>query len=173
MPDWFIREATGADAADFIAFFKQIADEPENGTTYDSAAQFTRSLEDQQELMQSTVEAENGLWLLAVTPDGQIIGETNSIGGKRARYGALSFGIAVAKDWRDQGIGTALLEELIAWCRQNPVVHRLELEVIASNARAIHVYEKLGFVTEGVRRNALKKHGQVLDTLMMAMIFDR
>lgn len=33
-------------------------------------------------------------------------------------------------------------------------VRRMELEVLADNPRAIHVYEKLGFVKEGLRREA-------------------
>jgi RimJ/RimL family protein N-acetyltransferase len=171
--DWLIREVTPEDAEAVMTHVKLIADERDNGITYDSSAQFTITVEAERELIQASQAAENALWLVAVLPDGQVIGNSNCTGGKRARYGCLALGITVHRDWRDQGIGTALLQRMIDWCCQNPVVHRLELSVIASNARAIHVYEKLGFEREGVQRQALKKYGKFEDALTMAIIFDR
>ena len=38
------------------------------------------------------------------------------------------------------------------------------------NARATSLYEKVGFVTEGVQRDAVKIDGQYLDTIMMAIV---
>jgi len=49
------------------------------------------------------------------------------------------------------------------------VLKRLELEVISTNERAIHVYRKLGFVPEGLHRRKLFKDGQFHDNLSMAL----
>ena len=49
-------------------------------------------------------------------------------------------------------------------------VHRIELEVFAFNPRAIAVYEKLGFVHEGVRRHALLWDGEWIDALVMSIV---
>ena len=54
----------------------------------------------------------------------------------------------------------------------DPAPHRLELEVFTHNARAIHVYKKLGFQEEGTRHQAFFKEGRFVDALMMGMIFD-
>jgi hypothetical protein len=51
-------------------------------------------------------------------------------------------------------------------------VERIELEVFASNATAIALYRRLGFVTEGVRRRARMLDGQHDDNLMMALLED-
>lgn len=58
--------------------------------------------------------------------------------------------VVVAPSMRGKGIGQAMLAELL---RQGEAMGLREftLEVRISNADAIHVYEKLGFVSEGIR----------------------
>ncbi len=60
--------------------------------------------------------------------------------------------IAVREDVRDGGIGGRLLKEMkkAAYSRGIAVIF---LEVRASNSRAIHLYEKEGFVKNGIRKN--------------------
>ncbi|MGC5774587.1 GNAT family N-acetyltransferase [Paenibacillus pabuli] len=49
-------------------------------------------------------------------------------------------------------------------------LHRIELEVYAFNERAIRTYEKLGFLREGVRRDALYYNHQYHDAIQMSML---
>ena len=49
---------------------------------------------------------------------------------------------------------------------------RVELTVYADNERAIHLYEKYGFVKEGVKRKAAISCGQYKDEILMARIKD-
>ena len=58
--------------------------------------------------------------------------------------------VVVAQEYRNQGIGQALLQELLA-VGEADQVQDFTLEVRASNAAAIHVYEKFGFRSEGIR----------------------
>jgi [ribosomal protein S18]-alanine N-acetyltransferase len=58
--------------------------------------------------------------------------------------------VAVAVDARRRGIGRALLEDLFAYAREHDA-HRILLEVRASNAAAIALYESLGFTRFNVR----------------------
>lgn len=51
-------------------------------------------------------------------------------------------------------------------------LHRIELEVFAYNLRAQHVYEKIGFVQEGIRRQALFYDHQYHDVILMSMLAD-
>ena len=68
----------------------------------------------------------------------------------------ISFGegnidnVVVAEEFRGKGIAQALLRELFDRGAQMGV-EAYTLEVRVSNAPAIHVYEKLGFVSEGIR----------------------
>ncbi len=49
----------------------------------------------------------------------------------------------------------------------------LELEVFADNARAQHVYEKLGFVQQGIRREVFLKDRRFVDSIMMSLLYPR
>ena len=60
--------------------------------------------------------------------------------------------VAVKKCRQGQGIGKMLVEELIKRVTETGVA-TLHLEVRESNAPAISLYEKLGFVQQGIRRN--------------------
>lgn len=59
--------------------------------------------------------------------------------------------LAVSPACRHQGIGQALLEALLAWATEHRI-GTLDLEVRPSNAAAIHLYQKMGFIQVGVRR---------------------
>jgi ribosomal-protein-alanine N-acetyltransferase len=59
--------------------------------------------------------------------------------------------ITVAPAWQGQGLGTRLLESLCNWCRQRQA-QWLWLEVRASNARALAVYQRFGFKRVGERK---------------------
>lgn len=60
--------------------------------------------------------------------------------------------IAVHPDWRRRGIGEALLRRLMAEAKERGA-DRMTLEVRKSNWQARRLYEKLGFLTLGCRRN--------------------
>lgn len=64
--------------------------------------------------------------------------------------------VVVAEKYRGQGIATALLERLLEE-GDSLGITAYTLEVRVSNAPAIHVYEKLGFVSEGIRPNFYEK----------------
>lgn len=58
--------------------------------------------------------------------------------------------VMVDEDYRGQGIATLLMEELLAEGRRRGV-KEFTLEVRAGNAPAIKLYEKSGFIAEGIR----------------------
>jgi ribosomal-protein-alanine N-acetyltransferase len=58
--------------------------------------------------------------------------------------------VAVAIEARRQGIGRALMDDLLAYARENGIV-RILLEVRTSNRAAIALYEQLGFEQFNVR----------------------
>ncbi len=64
--------------------------------------------------------------------------------------------IAVTEEFRGRGIGTALVEELLTGGRALGI-RAFTLEVRVSNRAALHVYEKLGFAREGLRKDFYEK----------------
>ena len=89
------------------------------------------------------------LWLVAVE-DGVVAGY---VGSQTVLQEADMMNIAVADTHRRRGIARLLVEELI---RQLDA-YQLTLEVRASNAPAIALYEKLGFTQVGLRKNYYHK----------------
>lgn len=58
--------------------------------------------------------------------------------------------VMVAEAYRGQGIAASLMEELLAEARRRSVKD-FTLEVRSGNTPAIKLYEKYGFVSEGIR----------------------
>ena len=89
------------------------------------------------------------LWLVAL--DGDCV--VGYVGSQTVLGEADMMNIAVADSHRRRGIARALVEELIA--RLDATM--LTLEVRASNAPAIRLYESLGFRQVGLRKNYYRK----------------
>ena len=64
--------------------------------------------------------------------------------------------VAVAKEYRNQGICTSILTKVMEECKDRGVM-AFTLEVRVSNEAAIRVYEKMGFKNCGIRKNYYKK----------------
>lgn len=87
------------------------------------------------------------------------------------RAGELSLLVGETEYW-DGGYGTDTMRVLCDFAFDMMNLHRAWLEVLATNARAIHVYEKLGFKHEARRRDALYKAGRWHDVLVMGVLED-
>ncbi|MGK6312489.1 N-acetyltransferase family protein [Neorhizobium sp. DT-125] len=85
-----------------------------------------------------------------------------------AHRGSLGMGIVPAH--RDKGLGRRLITATLDAARTLGL-HRVELDVHADNPRAIALYEKVGFVREGVARDAVKIDDRYIDAIQMAVIF--
>jgi RimJ/RimL family protein N-acetyltransferase len=82
-----------------------------------------------------------------------------------AHVGTLGMGLL--PDWRGRGLGTRLMAaalEASRTCR----LERVELAVFADNERAQRLYEKMGFVVEGVQAKRAKIDGRYRDEILMA-----
>jgi RimJ/RimL family protein N-acetyltransferase len=55
---------------------------------------------------------------------------------------------------RGRGLGREVTRLVLAWAFDVMGVHRVQLEVLAGNSRAINCYLACGFRQEGVRREA-------------------
>ena len=53
---------------------------------------------------------------------------------------------------------------------KNYGLHRIELEVLFENKRAQYVYEKCGFVKEGVKHQSVFKNGKFCDMLIYSLL---
>lgn len=81
--------------------------------------------------------------------------------------GRLGMGLLPAH--RGQGLGKRLLRETLdrAFAKG---LHRIELEVFASNLTALHLYAQAGFVTEGRKRCGRILDGNEEDIVIMGLL---
>jgi RimJ/RimL family protein N-acetyltransferase len=85
----------------------------------------------------------------------------------QAHRGILGMGLTPA--YRGRGLGFQLINAALKQASGAGFV-RVELDVRADNARAIALYDKVGFVREGVIRDAVFVDGEYHDSVMMAIV---
>lgn len=69
-----------------------------------------------------------------------------------------------------KGYGTEATRLVLGHAFDTVGLHRVELEVYDHNPRARHVYERVGFVVEGRRREALRWEGRYHDAILMGLL---
>ena len=75
-----------------------------------------------------------------------------------------------AREERDRGLGRESTALTVVYGMDVLGLNRLELEVFAYNERALRLYESLGFVREGVRRQARLHDGAWHDGIQMSIL---
>ena len=96
-----------------------------------------------------TEAAEYGTVFLLAEQDGKILGY---LGMKPVLDEGYISNVAVTSSARGKGIGSALLEKLTSYAKENGI-KTISLEVRPSNAPAIALYEKFGYKQVGRRKN--------------------
>ena len=87
-----------------------------------------------------------------------------------SRHGFGEIGMAVAREWRGRGVGSALLAAAIEWAHGQGL-HKLSLGVFAHNTAAIELYRKFGFVEEGRRIEQYRRaSGELWDAIEMGLL---
>lgn len=71
---------------------------------------------------------------------------------------------------RGRGIGTFAVVEMLNHAFYNMNLHRIELTVLRKNECAQHLYEKVGFMCEGIKRKAKYKNGQFEDMKIYSVL---
>ena len=85
------------------------------------------------------------------------------------RSAEIGIHIGEKKYW-NQGFGTKAMRLLLKHGFDNLNLHRIFLQVFASNLGAIRSYEKAGFILEGKMREAQYLNGRYVDILLMSVL---
>jgi ribosomal protein S18 acetylase RimI-like enzyme len=111
------------------------------------------------------------IFYMVAEVDGKVVGvsEIDRRGGYDSHVGVI--GIAIRKGFRDLGIGAEMLRMLVKQSRKMGL-KVLTLSAFASNERAIHVYEKTGFVRTGRIPKKHFKGGRYIDDVIMTMVLE-
>ncbi|MGN6445512.1 GNAT family N-acetyltransferase [Amnibacterium sp.] len=119
--------------------------------------------------LEREAEAQPDSVRFVVEADGTAVGGVSLFGVDRFA-GHAEVGIGLVPEARGRGIGTAAIAQIVefAFVRQN--LRRLHLQAIASNAGALAVYERAGFVEEGRLREHAWVRGAYEDIVLMGLL---
>ena len=156
-----IREARAEDAKALLTYLRRIGGESDNLTFDNQGLPFTE--EEESRFLESVHRDPKSIQLIALR-NGSIIADGSISGFQRRMSHRADLGISVVREEWNHGIGSMLMERLIDFSR-NSGIELINLEVRADNDSAIHLYEKAGYHTEGVRKKYYQDNHE--DALLM------
>ena len=117
--------------------------------------EITLTLEEEIEFIRMQNGSEGNLFLIGFW-DGVYVGNCSFMGMSMLRNKhRVSMGIALQQKYSGNGIGTKMVETLLAVAKEKGI-EQMELEVVTTNERAIHLYKKMGFEVFGTLPNNMK-----------------
>jgi len=128
------------------------------------------SLEETAEFVRSRIRAKNPHFVALV--DGRVVGwcDITPMPRETQAHGGV-LGMGILDGHRGGGIGTALMRAALDAAAAGGLT-RVELTARDDNARARALYEKTGFVVEGVKRRAALHDGVHYDLVLMALLLE-
>jgi len=165
--DLLIRKARKEDAAELISYVNTVAGESDN--LLFGANEFEMTVEQEENYIESLSNSPTSAMLVGIV-DGKIICAANISAPKRERVAHnSSIGISVIKEFWGLGVGSHLMSALIDFAKSTGKLEIIHLKVRADNARAIALYEKMGFKNVGFFHKDNKIGGKYYDTMLMSL----
>ncbi len=111
------------------------------------------------------------LFFLVAEVDRKVVASSDIhiLSGNEKHVGVL--GIVIKSGFRDLGIGTEMMNTLVEQAMALGL-KVLTLQAFATNKRAVHVYEKVGFVQTGRVPKKHFKDGQYVDEVIMTKLIE-
>ena len=106
---------------------------------------------------------------LVVEAEGEIIGQVSLKNDENLPSRAATFGILIGAGHIGRGYGTEASVVLLNYAFAVLGYHKVNLDLFEYNARALALYEKLGFVHEGRRRENHWSRGRFWDDILMGI----
>jgi len=94
------------------------------------------------------------------------------IDNKDYKNSSVQIGLDIASAHRRQGIATKVYKYLLTFFFDKLEMNRISLKVLETNLGAKRIYEKLGFIQEGIERQAIYRDGKFIDYILMSVLRD-
>ena len=162
-----MRVATRDDAEAILAYIEAASAE----TTFLTfgPGEFEMTVEQEADFLDASARSPNQVYLLGHV-DGELITSAHIGASPRERLRHRGeMGMSVRRSHWGQGVGSAVLDYLIDWARENPMLTKLDLQVRVDNTRGIALYRGRGFIEEGVLRDQFRVEDKLYDLIAMGM----
>lgn len=158
------RKAAPEDAVQLLDYLKIVGGESDNLTFGSSGIPL--SVEQEKQILAGLERSPHSTMLLACD-GGRIVGNACLQGTSNPRFcHRATLAISVRKEFWGRGIGSRLIEALIAYAKQSGL-EILSLEVRSDNARAKALYRKFGFSCFGIYHRYFKFGKEYFDVDLM------
>ena len=165
-----IRKAAKNDAAATLICVSKTGGETDFLTF--GAEGFPGTVADEEKFIKRCQTTANMLFIVAEV-EGQIVGMLAFEGQNRLRLQhSGEFGITLLKDFWARGIGSRLIELMLAWAKSTGIVRKINLRVRQDNQRAITLYQKYGFKQEGLITRDYLINGHFYSVVLLGLAVD-
>jgi len=81
-------------------------------------------------------------------------------------------GIVVSNEYRHRGHGTAMIQALTQFCRNNTSLHQIYADIAATNTPSLHIFQKAGYLHCATLRDWVVRSDRFIDTLRYQLIIE-
>ena len=128
------------------------------------------TIEDVRDYCHKMMESKENYFFAIVTNENKHIGNLRlgpiDFNARICRYGMM----IGDKSYHNRGIGSEVVKLALDFCFEKIGMHKVFLDVLDHNKPAIRIYEKNGFITEGIQHDHVFKDGQFYDMRLMGII---
>jgi len=164
-----VSHAESGDAAEIVAYIERVSGESDFLTF--GPGEFGMTVDDERKFISDLGDGRSGFILKGVV-GGKIVSTCTIQRSSRSRVSHIgTFGISVAQSHWGLGIGRAMCAAMLDVARRIGVT-KVDLRVREDNARAIHLYESLGFRREGVAQRGMKIGDRYFADVIMGVSLD-
>lgn len=162
-----LREATVADAPALLQCITTYI--PDSVYIPKLEMEMVTDITEEESWIRTLIARPNAL-LLVAEHNGQLIGNIDLTGNSRkVMQHTAVVGMGMLSEWRNVGLGTALLEKAISWAKDNEILEMLWLQVYTANTAGIQLYQKMGFQENGTIPQFFKHEDLYFDQMTMSL----
>jgi RimJ/RimL family protein N-acetyltransferase len=163
-----IAAPTADDAERLLDFANAVGGESDYLTF--GKGEFDMTVEDEVKFIETAEE--KGHLMLKGEIGGELVSILHVSRGPRPRVRHVGeLGITVRQSSWGLGVGRHMMEAMLDWARESGL-RKVNLKVRWDNARAIALYESLGFVQEGRQARGYLFEGAFFDEICMGLVID-
>lgn len=119
-----------------------------------------------------SMDFEKNLLVVAVTKTA-VVGALSGIqmdGGRRPETAhILNIGLHIIPAYRSLGIGSKMLDYAIEWAKIRKF-KKLEANIFTTNKKSLHLFERAGFIEEGMRHKRIRIGKQYIDEVLIGKV---